>query len=178
MNSLTKTTKPPTLRQTTLDGTPYRELNRVNQPVVRVAKAHAEDYVLLVSGSRSIADDEWVARQLDRYVRRQRRGRMPIQLLHGESPGVDAAAVRWALDRNVAIGTLSVHPLYIQKWPRAEHGPYLAYDRRDCDLVDLADSVVALWDGKSGGTRRTKEYATQQGKLALEVLYGADEDSA
>lgn len=32
-------------------------------------------------------------------------------------------------------------------------------------MVDIADGVVVIWDGKSSGSKNTADYAKKQGKL-------------
>jgi nucleoside 2-deoxyribosyltransferase len=37
-------------------------------------------------------------------------------------------------------------------------------------MVDLADIVLAIWDGRSRGTKYTVDYAVKKGKRIIEVI--------
>lgn len=116
------------------------------------------DRTLLVTGSRSITDQAWVWAQLDAVVARHGQ---PQRLIHGGARGVDTLAGAWAKARDMDVKV--VRPDFT-KWPIATF-KWKAYLVRDYAMVDEADWCVALWDGLSGGTRTTKDYAQQQGKL-------------
>jgi hypothetical protein len=112
---------------------------------------------VLVTGSRSIKDAAVVARILDALPFRV------SKLVHGGAPGVDVFAGAWATQQSPPIAVkvvrpdFAAYPVRTFKWK--------AYIERDYAMVREADIVVAIWDGKSGGTRKTFEYAETQGKL-------------
>jgi hypothetical protein len=172
MEQMKKPSPPrPVLRQTTLDGNAYVERDSLGRPVVRPVKRRTEDYILLVTGSRSINDDAWVFARLDTFVQGKRRGVMPMLLVHGDAIGVDKASGRWATEHAIPVKVYNVKTEgYVDKWPRKENGN-AAYARRDQDMVDFADAVVALWDGESSGTRLTYEYAERHGKFEQLFAY-------
>lgn len=66
----------------------------------------------------------------------------PKVVVSGGADGVDALAAAVALDRGVKVRPLCVRP---------GESPFA----RNSRIVAEADVVVALWDGKSGGTRDT-----------------------
>jgi predicted Rossmann fold nucleotide-binding protein DprA/Smf involved in DNA uptake len=116
--------------------------------------------VLLVTGSRSIKDKTVVWDELNHY--QARCGFTIVKLIHGGAEGVDRLAAQWANSKDIP--SLLMTPDF-RRWPVAKHR-FKAYYMRDCAMVDLADVVVAIWNGKSSGTRLTKDYAKKQGKLA------------
>lgn len=46
--------------------------------------------------------------------------------------------------------------------------PYLMQKRNEY-MVDLADMIIAVWDGTSGGTANCVRYATKQGKNIITI---------
>jgi hypothetical protein len=115
--------------------------------------------VLLVTGSRSIKDHAQVAAILDKLP-------FPVtRLIHGGAPGVDTSAGRWASGRDIPVTV--VRPDF-GTWPIAKHR-FRAYRERDFDMVRKAETVVAIWDGSSSGTKITYQYAESLGKLHEKV---------
>lgn len=100
---------------------------------------------LLIAGSRSIT-----AFDLSPYV--------PVDvdlIITGGAKGVDALAEAYAGERRIP--TLTVKPCY-ERYGRA--APIL----RDEEMVDMADSVLVIWDGVSRGSKHTADYARKKGK--------------
>ncbi len=119
-----------------------------------------EDKALLVTGSRLITNRKQVFAYLDEAVAKLG-GSLPTLLIHGGAPGVDQLSGAWAAMYDIPVRVY--HPDF-NKWPVAKYR-WQAYTKRDYLMVDKADLVVAIWNGKSGGTKKTKEYARKQGKL-------------
>jgi hypothetical protein len=77
-------------------------------------------------------------------------------IVTGGASGVDAAAGEVARERNLGL---------IQLRPRFEEGTDPgASSRRNQELIDAADVVVAFWDGQSTGTRGTVDRAIASGR--------------
>lgn len=110
---------------------------------------------LLIAGSRSITSFD-----LSPYV--------PDEvdlIITGGAKGVDTLAEAYAKERGIP--TLTVKPCY-EKYGRA--APIL----RDEEMVDLADSVLVIWDGVSRGSRHTADYARKKGKPLTVAEVGLD----
>ena len=163
-------------RQLTLDSIPFVDRNRLELPVQRLPKSDPQDYSLMVVGSRFIDDAEWVHATLDAFVAGNRRGRLPTHLLHGGALGVDTYASVWARTKNVADHCVGVRGGYLEKWPPKVHH-WLAYKKRDLDVVDLADEVLVLWSDKCIGTEHVKDYAETHGKLSVTPILWDEEES-
>ena len=82
----------------------------------------------------------------------------------GGASGVDAAAGQAARDR--ALGLIKLPPRFEESTDPA------ASARRNQELVDSADVLVAFWDGTSQGTRRTVERALDSGREVHVFLPG------
>ena len=82
-------------------------------------------------------------------------------IISGGANGVDTLAEEYA-DRN-GIEKLIIKPDYKRYQRRA---PLI----RDCEMVDLCDAVVAVWDGSSRGTLSVIKYAEKTGKKCEVIL--------
>ena len=100
---------------------------------------------LLIAGSRSIKDFDLA-------------GHVPPEvelIISGGADGVDTLAEKYA-DEN-RISKLILRPKY-EKYGKA------APLKRNEEMVDLADAVLIIWDGKSKGATYTAKYASKKNK--------------
>ena len=109
---------------------------------------------LLIAGSRSISDFD-----LTEYIPDDTE-----LIISGGAQGVDTIAEKYA-DKH-KISKLILYPNY-SLYGRA------APIKRNEIMVDLADSVLVIWDGKSKGAQYTAKYAEKNGKKTVLIL--ADE---
>lgn len=106
---------------------------------------------LLIVGSRTIMDFDLV-------------GHVPTEtelIISGGAKGMDTVAERYA-DAH-GIEKLIIRPEY-EKYGRA------APIKRNEIMVDMADAVLAVWDGESRGTKYTLGYARRMGKSIIEIV--------
>ena len=82
----------------------------------------------------------------------------------GGASGVDAAAGEAARER--ALGLIKLPPRL------EEASDPSASARRNQELVESADVLVAFWDGQSSGTRKTVERALESGREVHVYLPG------
>jgi YspA, cpYpsA-related SLOG family len=109
---------------------------------------------VIIAGSRTITD---YARLCD-AVRRS--GFAVSRVVSGMAAGVDSLAVRYA----------ALHGLPCDRFPAEwrKYGRSAGY-RRNVQMAQHADALIALWDGQSPGTRHMIETAKARG-LAVFVL--------
>lgn len=101
----------------------------------------------IVAGSRSITDKETVEMAIDVA---------PFsisKLISGNAKGVDQIAERWANDNDIPVDKF---PVTNEDYD--EHGKYAPIQRNET-MVEHADALIAVWDGKSTGTKHIIEYA-------------------
>ncbi len=96
-------------------------------------------------------------------------GWLPSEVVTGKANGADAHGETWAKKNLVPIKEFPAD------WKDLSHpdarikvGPYGKYDayagiRRNHDMGDYAQALVAIWDGISRGTKDMIEYATKKG---------------
>ncbi len=99
---------------------------------------------LLVCGSRSIADAEWVSNQISALVAEKGFSLSDLILIEGGAKGVDAMGKAWAVANGVPVET------HKADWARYGRG---AGHRRNAEMVAAANYVLILWDGISSGTK-------------------------
>ncbi len=100
---------------------------------------------LLIAGSRSIKEYDisgLVPREVD-------------LIISGGAAGVDTIAEKYADDHRLS--KLILRPNY------ASYGRGAPL-RRNKTMVEIADEVLIIWDGKSRGTSFTTDYAKKLGK--------------
>jgi hypothetical protein len=130
---------------------------------------------LLISGSRHWHDDTYtgstplptiVSWHVEALV--ERAGEWGWSLIAGDAPGVDHWAAREAWGRNIPLLTVG-----LSDWPR--HGvvgrslshlqlDVRSYTKRDHFMVEQADHVMCVWNGKSLRTAAIYAYAMKRGK--------------
>lgn len=84
------------------------------------------------------------------------------EIIHGAAPGIDSAAGR----------------LYKDKWPIVavpanwnKHGNY-AGPLRNKQMAEMADALIAVWDGRSKGTGNMIKTAKKMGlKIYVSEIY-------
>lgn len=77
-------------------------------------------------------------------------GWIPTEVVSGTARGVDTMGERWAQENNIPIKQF---PAY---WER--FGKIAGY-KRNLEMGEYADALVAIWDGKSRGTSHMIEVA-------------------
>ena len=111
---------------------------------------------LLVAGSRSISEFD-----LSPFI--------PAEtdwIICGGAKGIDTLAEQYA-DRH-RMSKLVLRPRY-ELYGKA------APIKRNQEMVDMADAVLLVWDGKSKGTKATEQYAKKmQKRVILVMLNGND----
>lgn len=106
---------------------------------------------ILIAGSRSITEFD-----LSDYVPKK-----PDLIISGGASGIDTIAEKFA-DKN-KISKLIVRPRYDL------YGKAAPLKRNEM-MVDIADQILIVWDGKSKGTKYTAEYAKKKAKSVTIVV--------
>lgn len=105
-------------------------------------------YVAIV-GSRGFEDYETMQTVLDEYLCDEE----DLVILCGMARGADTLGERWAVENGHRI------KYYPAEWD--VYGKSAGY-RRNTDMAEQADIVVAFWDGKSKGTKHMIDCAERR----------------
>ena len=107
---------------------------------------------LLIVGSRSIKDFN-----LSPYISEE-----TDLIISGGASGIDSIAEKYADAQRIS--KLILRPSY-KIYGKA------APLKRNEEMVNLADQILVIWDGKSKGTEHTVKYAQKLGKQIKIVIY-------
>ena len=104
---------------------------------------------VILAGSRSITDMD----ALDVAIHESE---FEItEVVSGHAAGVDTLGEQWAEINNI--------PIKLFPPDRKRYGrPHAAFVRNK-QMGDYAEALIALWDGKSHGTKHMIDYATKKG---------------
>lgn len=94
---------------------------------------------VIVAGGRDFSDYGLLRKKLDVILSRQK----DIQIICGEARGADSLGRRYAEERGY---TVLSYPANWEKYGRS------AGFRRNEEMAQVADALVAFWDGQSKGT--------------------------
>jgi len=108
---------------------------------------------LMITGSRTIKDNLYVYQCLNKIADKYG---LPEELIHGNAPGVDRLAASWARVKHIKVKPFPA------KWDR--YGKKAGYIR-NAQMVKACDKGVAIWDGKSKGTKHSIDLLRKAGKL-------------
>ena len=105
---------------------------------------------LMIAGSRSITSFD-----LSPYIPNE-----VDTIISGGAKGIDALAEQYAIDHKLSrYIILPNYNLYGKAAP----------SKRNQEMVDMSESVLIIWDGKSKGTLSTINYAKKQSKQLILV---------
>lgn len=84
------------------------------------------------------------------------------EIVCGEAFGADTQGRKWAIKHNIPIKS------FYPEWDK--YGNYAGI-RRNHQMGDYADYLVAFWDGKSSGTKDMINYMQQLGKHGKVIMF-------
>lgn len=116
---------------------------------------------VLVCGSRSITDRDWIFSQIDKYCNDFFRD-FDITIIEGAARGVDQIARSYAIEKGWNVEE------YPAEWEK--YGKSAGYIRNDV-MVKKADAVLVLWDGTSKGTKHDIDLCVKYDKPHRIVNY-------
>ena len=102
----------------------------------------------IVAGSRNISD----IRQL--HAALVECGWVPTTIISGGARGADRLGERWAEQMGLPL------EIYPADWDK--HGKSAGH-KRNAEMAEVADALIALWDGQSRGTAGMIDLARRKG---------------
>jgi hypothetical protein len=106
---------------------------------------------IAIIGSRNLTDKQLIYQKLDAIFA----NRKPDLIVSGGAKGPDTLGVLWGRDNEVAVKE------FIPDWEKYGRG---AGFKRNTQIVEAADLVIAFWDGESRGTKDSIDKARKLNK--------------
>lgn len=122
------------------------------------------EFKLIVAGGRDFADYEKLSRVLFAMAEVELADKA-VSIVSGMAKGADALGVRFAKENSV---TLYEFPACWDKY-----GKSAGYRRND-EMGNFADGLLAFWDGESKGTKNMIEFMKKLGKPTTVIRYEAE----
>lgn len=125
------------------------------------AVTEPQEYKLIVAGGRDFNDPEGLAANLYALAECEL-GERAVSIVSGMARGADRLAYQFAQRENVKV--YEFHADWNRYGRSAGH-------RRNREMGDFADGLMAFWDGRSVGTKNMIEYMQRMGKDVRVVRY-------
>ena len=119
-------------------------------------------FYCLVVGSRTFTDYSLMCEKLDKLLSRYNSLCVPICIVSGGARGADALAERYAKEHNYQL------EVFHADWNKYGKSAGI---RRNKQMAEVADALVAFWDGKSRGTKNMIEQMRRLKKPVKIVYY-------
>jgi hypothetical protein len=121
---------------------------------------------IIIAGGRDFNDYDYLADKVAFFICSQLPPELwdKVEIVSGGANGADKLGERFARERDCRIKR------FIPKWKRADGSTDKgAGIKRNHDMGDYADILLAFWNGTSSGTKDMIDYATKKG-LLVEVF--------
>lgn len=113
-------------------------------------------YRIIIAGGRDFYDYDLVKMTMARI------GYKPTVIVSGCARGADTLGINWAIDNFTPVDK------YPADWDR--YGKSAGY-KRNVQMAENADMLIAFWDGKSKGTKHMIDIALSHKLIVLVVPY-------
>lgn len=120
-----------------------------------------DNFKVIIAGSRGFSNYKLLREQCNKYLREKRRT-CNIIIVSGHARGADTLGERYAQDEGFA---LEVYPA---QWKKL--GKQAGY-RRNEQMAEVADALIAFWDGESKGTKHMIDIMNNKGLPTKVVNY-------
>ena len=118
---------------------------------------------LIIAGSRSCTHPSILKAALERY------DLYPVaEVVSGTARGADKLGEKWATHNRIPV----------KKFPAdwEKYGRSAGY-KRNIEMAEYADALLALWDGRSRGTKHMIDIAKDKGLIVHVYFFTPEEES-
>lgn len=119
-------------------------------------------FKVIIAGGREFNDYPLLKAKVDASLNTKSKTHK-IVIVSGKARGADSLGERYAAERGYEV---SAHPA---DWDA--YGKSAGY-RRNAEMAQEADALIAFWDGKSRGTKHMIDLAEKHGLVIRKVIYG------
>lgn len=118
---------------------------------------------IIIAGGRDFSDEEFLFNECDKLINKENN----IEIVSGGANGADKIGEKFAKIRNLPVKR------FIPNWNK--FGKSAGF-RRNVDMAEYADSLIAFWDGKSKGTKHMIETAKSKSLQVFVFNYNNGSD--
>ena len=118
-----------------------------------------ENFKVIIAGSRGFSNYKLLKEKCNEYLREKRK-EYNIIIISGGARGADFSGEKYAQDEGFS---LEKFPANWNKFGKS------AGFRRNEQMAEVADALIAFWDGKSNGTKHMIEIMENK-KLLVKVI--------
>jgi dissimilatory sulfite reductase (desulfoviridin) alpha/beta subunit len=120
-----------------------------------------DNFKVIIAGSRGFSNYKLLREQCNKYLREKRKT-SNIIIVSGHARGADALGEKYAQDEGFDLET------YPAQWKKL--GKQAGF-RRNEQMAEVADALIAFWDGESHGTKHMIDIMTNKGLPTKVVNY-------
>ena len=125
-------------------------------------KEKKENFKVKIAGSRGFSNYKLLKETCDKYLREKKKTHNVV-VISGHARGADSLGEKYASDEDL---DLEIYPADWKKYGKS------AGFRRNEQMADIADAVIAFWNGESHGTKHMIDIAEEKGLNVKVVNYG------
>jgi hypothetical protein len=120
-----------------------------------------DNFKVIIAGSRGFSNYKLLREQCNKYLREKRKT-SNIIIVSGHARGADTLGEKYAQDEGFAL------EIYPAQWKKL--GKQAGY-RRNEQMAEVADALIAFWDGSSKGTKHMIDIMREKNQLVRVVEY-------
>ena len=120
-----------------------------------------DNFKVIIAGSRGFSNYKLLREQCNKFLREKRKT-SNIIIVSGHARGADTLGEKYAQDEGF---TLEIYPAQWKKF-----GKRAGY-RRNEQMAEVADALIAFWDGSSKGTKHMIDIMNEKNLLVRVVEY-------
>lgn len=121
-----------------------------------------ENFKVIIAGSRGFSNYKLLREECNKALREKKKTHNVI-IVSGHARGADTLGEKYAADENL---DLEIYPADWKKFGKS------AGFRRNEQMAEVADAVIAFWNGESHGTKHMIDIAEEKGLKIKIINYG------
>lgn len=120
-----------------------------------------DNFKVIIAGSRGFSNYKLLREQCNKFLREKRKT-SNIIVVSGNARGADTLGEKYAQDEGFTL------EIYQAQWKK--FGKRAGY-RRNEQMAEVADALIAFWDGSSKGTKHMIDIMNEKNLLVRVVEY-------
>lgn len=121
-----------------------------------------DNFKVVIAGSRGFSNYKLLKESCDNALREKKK-EYNVIIVSGNAKGADKAGEKYANDENLG---LEIYPADWKKFGKS------AGFRRNEKMAEIADMLIAFWNGESHGTKHMIDICKEKGIETIVVNYG------